>query len=125
MRIVCSRPPISSYNFMRYLCASLTKSKKVIIDLQIIVEHIYNFKTENEQLQYMFEDIEFRKGINNVTSNDIAEGINNLQTFGLVGKLNPKYEKLIIYLTEEEADAILEECDAAVKEAMRHLAESF
>ena len=96
---------------MRYLCASLTKSKKVIIDLQIIVEHIYNFKTENEQLQYMFEDIEFRKGINNVTSNDIAEGINNLQTFGLVGKLNPKYEKLIIYLTEEEADTILEECD--------------
>lgn len=125
MRIVCSRPPISSYNFMRYLCASLTKSKKVIIDLQIIVEHIYNFKTENEQLQYMFEDIEFRKGINNVTSNDIAEGINNLQTFGLVGKLNPKYEKLIIYLTEEEADTILGECDVTVREAMMHLAESF
>ncbi len=125
MRTVCSRPPISSYNFMRYLCASLSKSKKVIIDLQIIVEHIYNFKTENEHLKYMFEDIEFRKGINNVTSNDIAEGINNLQTFGLVGKLNPKYEKLIIYLTEEEADAILEECNATVREAMRHLAELF
>ena len=73
----------------------------------------------------MFEDIEFRKGINNVTSNDIAEGINNLQTFGLVGKLNPKYEKLIIYLTDEEADAILEECDATVREAMRNLAELF
>lgn len=125
MRIVCSRPPISSYNFMRYLCASLAKSKKVIIDLPVIVEHIYNFKTENEQLQYMFEDIEFRKGINNVTSNDISEGINNLQTFGLVGKLNPKYEKLIIYLTEEEADAILAECDLSVREAMRHLAEIF
>lgn len=125
MRIVCSRPPISSYNFMRYLCAALTKSKKVIIDLQVIVEHIYNFKTEHEQLQYMFEDIEFRKGINNVISNDISEGINNLQTFGLVGKLNPKYEKLIIYLTEEEADAILEECDENVREAMRNLAELF
>lgn len=125
MRIVCSRPPISSYNFMRYLCASLTKCKKVIIDLQIIVEHIYNFKMKNEELQYMFEDIEFRKGINNVTSNDIAEGINNLQTFGLVGKLNPKYEKLIIYLTDEEADTILEECDETVRNAMRHLAELF
>lgn len=125
MRIVCSRPPISSYNFMRYLCAALTKSKKVIIDLQVIVEHIYNFKAEHEQLQYMFEDIEFRKGINNVISNDISEGINNLQTFGLVGKLNPKYEKLIIYLTEEEADAILEECDENIREAMRNLAELF
>lgn len=125
MRIVCSRPPISSYNFMRYLCAALTKSKKVIIDLQVIVERIYNFKTEHEQLQYMFEDIEFRKGINNVISNDISEGINNLQTFGLVGKLNPKYEKLIIYLTEEEADAILEECDENIREAMRNLAKLF
>lgn len=110
---------------MRYLCAALTKSKKIIIDLQVIVEHIYNFKMEHEQLQYMFEDIEFRKGINNVISNDISEGINNLQTFGLVGKLNPKYEKLIIYLTEEEADAILEECDENIREAMRNLAESF
>lgn len=73
----------------------------------------------------MFEDIEFRKGINNVTSNDISEGINNLQTFGLVGKLNPKYEKLIIYLTEEEADVILAECDDSVQEAMRQLAEAF
>lgn len=125
MRIVCSRPPVSSYNFMRYLCAALTKSKKVIIDLQIIVEYIYRFKTENEQLQYMFEDIEFRKGINSVTSNDIAEGINNLQTFGLIGKLNPKYEKLIIYLTDEEADDILNECDLTVKEAMEELAKSF
>lgn len=125
MRTVCSRPPISSYNFMRYLCAALTMNKKIIIDLQIIVEHIYSFKTNNGQLQYMFEDIEFRKGIDNVTSNDIAEGINNLQTFGLVGKLNPKYEKLIIYLTEEEAESILKECGAGVREAMNNLAQLF
>jgi len=125
MRIVCSRPPISSYNFMRYLCASLTKCKKVIIDMQIIVGHIYDFKNNNNALQYMFEDIEFRTGIDNVTSNDITEGINNLQTFGLVGKLNPKYEKLVIYLTEEEAVAILEECDENVKNAMMQLAETF
>ena len=125
MRIKCYKPPINSYNFMRYLCASLTKIHKFIIDLQVVVEHIYSFKTENKDLQYMFEDIEFRKGINSVTSNDIAEGINNLQTFELVGKLNPKYEKLIIYLTDEEADSILEECDETVREAMARLAELF
>lgn len=125
MRTVCERPPVSSYNFMRYLCASLTKSKKVIIDMQNIVASIYNFKTNNVNLQYLFEDIEFRKGINNVSSNDISESINNLQTFGLVGKLNPKYEKLIIYLTEEEADTILAECSDEVRVAMEQLAQTF
>ncbi len=73
----------------------------------------------------MFEDIEFRTGIDNVVSNDIAEGINNLQTFGLVGKINPKYEKLVIYLTEEETDDILAECDTSVRDAMMQLAETF
>lgn len=125
MRIQCARPSISSYNFMRYLCAALAKNKKVVIDLQGIVKHIYDFKKKNADLQYMFEDIEFRKGIDNVVSNDIYEGINNLQTFGLAGKLNPTYEKLIIYLSEKEADEILQGCEADVKEAMMNLAEVF
>lgn len=120
-----SRPPISSYNFMRYLCASLKKSDKNIIDTRKIVENIHNFKSKNKKLQYMFEDIEFRKGIDSITSNDVTEGINNLQTFGLVGKLNPKYEKLIIYLTYNEADSILNECDINIKKAMMNLAELF
>lgn len=125
MELICARPPISSYNFMRYLCASLVKRSKVIIDLDSITSCIYKFKQSNEQLKFMFEDIEFRTGIDNVVSNDISEGINNLQTFGLVGKLNPKYEKLVIYLSIDEANEILTECSKEVEDAMMQLALHF
>ena len=125
MELVCARPPVSSYDFMRYLCAALVKQSKVIIDLDSIIARIYNFKKQNEQLKFMFEDIEFRTSVDNVVSNDISEGINNLQTFGIVGKLNPKYEKLVIYLTSEEADKILSECDTGIGNAMMELALSF
>lgn len=125
MKLECARPPISSYDFMRYLCAALVKQSKVIIDLDSIIKHIYDFKKQNEQLKFMFEDIEFRTSVDNVVSNDISEGINNLQTFGIVGKLNPKYEKLVIYLTNQEADEILLECTPAIGDAMTKLASVF
>ena len=48
-----------------------------------------------------------------------------MQTFGIVGKLNPKYEKLVIYLTVDEADEILAECPDKVGNAMMELAASF
>ncbi len=125
MELVCIGPEISSYNFMRYLCASLVKQSKMIIDLDSIISHIYTFKQKNAPLKFMFEDIEFRTSIDNVISNDISEGINNLQTFGIVGKLNPRYEKLVIYLTSEEANEILEECSDDIKAAMMDLASYF
>lgn len=125
MELICTRPPISSYNFMRYLCASLVKQSKVIIDLDSIIAHIYKFKKEHKELNFMFEDIEFRTNIDNVASSDISEGINNLQTFGIVGKLNPKYEKLVIYLTQSEAEEILSECESKVECAMNELASNF
>ena len=90
-----------------------------------MISRIYAFKQNNARLNFMFEDIEFRTSIDNVISNDISEGINNLQTFGIVGKLNPRYEKLVIYLTEDEADAILKECTDEVEQAMMELAASF
>lgn len=125
MRLECVKAPISSYEFMRYLCASLVKQSKIIIDLESITSHIYEFKQKNPDLGYMFEDIEFRTSIDNVSSIDIAESINSLQTFGVIGKLNPKYEKLVIYLTEEEADNILLDCEDKVKQAIKNLALTF
>ena len=70
-------------------------------------------------------NLEQRHGRHCKRENDISEGINNLQTFGLVGKLNPKYEKLVIYLSTEEANEILKECTQEVEEAMMQLALCF
>lgn len=125
MNLKCGKPPISSYDFMRYLCASLVRRSKVVIDMESIIPKIYEFKQNNLNMIFIFDDIEFRKNIDNIVSSDISEGINYLQTFGLVGKINPKYEKLIIYLTIDEANDILSECTDEVKNAMIQLAECF
>ena len=117
---------ISVNNFMRYLFASLAKEKNVVIDKSKIVKKIYDFKSHSSPDQmYIFNGIEFRTGVDNVVSRDIDEGISNLQTFGVVAKLNPRYEKIVVSLTEQEADAILENCDSNVQESMRQLAVSF
>ena len=127
MKIVCGKPQVSAYNFMRYLCAILAQKGKVIVDLSSITYNIFRFKKSvSEENQYLFDDIEFRAGIdNNVASADISEGLNSLQTFGIIGKLNPTYEKIVIYLTSEEANAILESCDKNIVTILNELAEKF
>lgn len=126
MNISCSKPRVSAYDFMRILCATLVKNKNVIIDMDLVINRIYDFKLKaREDLQFLFEDIEFRKSIDNVVSSDISEGLNSLQTFGVIGKLNPTYEKIVIYLTEEDANDILQDSDVKVKNAIENLAKTF
>lgn len=127
MKIVCGKPQVSAYNFMRYLCAILAKKGKVIVDLSSITHNIFRFKESvSEENQYLFDDIEFRAGIDdNVASTDISEGLNSLQTFGIIGKLNPTYEKIVIYLTAEEANTILANCDQNIVIVLNELAEKF
>lgn len=127
MKIVCGKPQVSVYNFVRYLCAILAKKGKVIVDLSSITYNIFRFKESvSEENQYLFDDIEFRAGIDdNVASTDISEGLNSLQTFGIIGKLNPTYEKIVIYLTAEEANTILEGCDQNIVTVLNELAEKF
>ena len=126
MRYSSSKPTISSYDFMRLLCATLASKKKMIIDLRSLVEKIYNFKiSKGNDVQFLFEDIEFRDSIDCVVSYDISESINNLQTFGVIGKLNPTYEKIIIYLTSTDVDDILSAYDENVKKYIFDLADTF
>jgi len=116
----CSKPRVSAYNFMKYLCASLVKTKNVIINSTEIVNKIFDYKrAAPNELQFLFEDIEFRTGIGNTVSYDISEGLNNLQTFGIIGKLNHDY--YLIYLTDKEADDILSDCESVVKDMIMDL----
>jgi hypothetical protein len=90
-----------------------------------LVQRIYKFKRdEGPDGQYLFNDIEFREGVGNLVSNDIWTGINNLQTFGVIGKFNPSYEKAIIYLSESDAKKILEACDDKTRNTLMRLAAS-
>ena len=111
---------------MRYLCACLAKSRKHIVDLSQFTEKIFNFKQKTEKkYEYLFEDIEFRKSFNGVVSYSINEAINNLQTFGIIGKFNPTYEKFVIYFTEEEANKILQVLDTDIKNAIELITQDF
>lgn len=127
MRITCGKPSISAYNFVKYLCAILAEQGKVIVDLSSITYNIFHFKQNvSEEALFLFDDIEFRVGIDdNVASTDITEGLNSLQTFGIIGKLNPTYEKIVIYLTPEEANTILQTCDERVVAILNELAKDF
>jgi hypothetical protein len=106
---IFSKPELNSYEFMRLLCASFIKNNKIIVDATNITERVYKFKNEkcDSKSLYIFNDIEFRKGTNYVVSNGISGGLDALQTFGVIGKFNPTYARIIIYLTLEEADEIL------------------
>ena len=121
-----SMPNLNSYSFLRFLCASLAMEKKVIIDKAKFTETIYEFKQQAEsEIMFIFDDIEFRSGINSLVSYDINEGITNLQTLGVIGKLNPTYEKILIYLSEQDAEEILKDCNPVIKKAMQRLANMF
>ncbi|MCL2215808.1 MAG: hypothetical protein FWB91_02180 [Defluviitaleaceae bacterium] len=131
MLTVLAERELTAYDFMRCLFATLAKNKRSIINKSAIVKVIYDFqeamlRENNHDVISMFDDIEFRKGIDeNVVSYDINEVINNLQTFGVVGKLNPTYDKLFIYLTEQEADEILSQYNQEVQDTMSLLAGCF
>lgn len=125
MKISCAKPYLSAYDFMRYLCAALVLIDKTKIPLDSIVDHIYDYRIKNDKSSFIFSDIEFRKGLNDVVSNDIMESIGELQTFGIVGKENPKYVNMLIYLSVENAKAIIETCPPEVLSIINSIASTF
>ena len=52
------------------------------------------------------------------------ESIGELQTFGVVGKENPKYINMLIFLTRESAKAILKDCPDEVSTVVGEIATS-
>lgn len=124
MNISCVKPYLTAYDFMRYLCASLVLKQKTKIPMDNIVPKIYNYRKSHNNYDRIFSDIEFRTGINDVVSNDIMESIGELQTFGVVGKENPKYINMLIFLTRESAETILKDCPDEVSTVVDEIATS-
>lgn len=127
MQARCEKPEISTYNFLKYLCATLSSQGKIFIDSSEITSHIFHFKRlVSDEALFIFEDMEFRVGIDDqVISKDITEALNQMQTFGIIGKLYPSYNKIVIRLTPEETNTLLQNCDEEVAEVMAELAKTF
>lgn len=117
-----STPRISAYQFMLLLCSGLVKNGKTILRQDSLVSRLYEFKND-ERTRFLFEDIAFKKDIDTITSVDIEDSLCKLQTFGAIGKLNPAYEKMVIYISPNEADSFLDSYDKSFSNAINIISE--
>ncbi len=100
------RPQITAYECILLIFSELVKKGKTLLRQDTLVSTLYDYKN-NDSTKMLFEDIAFRKNLDTITSVDIEDSLSKLQTFGAIGKLNPAYEKIVIYISREEADKFL------------------
>ena len=85
---------------------------------------MYDYRNDNTT-KILFEDVAFRKNLDTITSVDVEDSLSKLQTFGAIGKLNPAYEKIVIYISKEEADKFLDSFSEQYTTAANIVSEAF
>lgn len=100
------------------------KKGKTLLRQDTLVSTLYEYR-ENEATEILFEDIAFRKNLDTITSVDVEDSLSRLQTFGAIGRLNPAYEKIVIYISREEADNFLNSFAEQYKDAADIVSEAF
>lgn len=81
--------------------------------------------TKIKTKQWFFLKILHLKNLDTITSVDIEDSLSRLQTFGAIGKLNPAYEKIVIYISKEEADKFLDSFNEQYTDAANIVSEAF
>lgn len=104
------RPQITAYESILLIFSKLVKKGKTILRQDTLVPTLYEYK-DMAETQLLFEDIVFKDHIDTITSVDIEDSLSKLQTYGAIGRLNPAYEKIVIYISREEADNFLNSFD--------------
>lgn len=118
------RPEISAYECLLLICSKLAQKGKVVLRQDILVSTLYSFK-DNAKTSLLLKDIAFKKDLDSVTSLDIEDSLSKLQTFGAIGRLNPAYEKIIIYINPSEANQFLRSYDNQYVQAADLISEAF
>lgn len=118
------RPQITAYESILLIFSELVKRGKTVLRQDTLVPTLYNYK-DAENTQLLFEDIAFRNHLDTITSVDVEDSLSKLQTFGAIGKLNPAYEKIVIYISREEANNFLNSFDERFVAAARAISEAF
>ncbi|NBH36365.1 hypothetical protein D3Z58_23295 [Clostridiaceae bacterium] len=118
------RPQITAYESILLIFSELVKKGKTILRQDTLVSTLYNYKN-NDDTNVLFEDIAFRKNLDTITSVDVEDSLSKLQTFGAIGRLNPAYEKIVIYISREEADRFLNSFNQQYIDAASTISEAF
>ena len=115
---------ITAYECILLIFSELVKRGKTVLRQDTLVSTLYNYK-DNENTEMLFEDIAFKKSLDTITSVDVEDSLSKLQTFGAIGRLNPAYEKIVIYISREEADKFLNAFDIQYANAAEIVSEAF
>lgn len=118
------RPQITAYECILLIFSELVKKGKTVLRQDTLVSTLYDYK-HNDNTKVLFGDIAFRKNLDTVTSVDIEDSLSKLQTFGAVGRLNPAYEKIVIYISREEADRFIHSFNEQYTNAADIVSEAF
>lgn len=118
------RPQITAYECILLIFSELVKRGKTVLRQDTLVSTLYYYK-DNENTEMLFEDIAFKKSLDTITSVDVEDSLSKLQTFGAIGRLNPAYEKIVIYISREEADKFLNAFDIQYANAAEIVSEAF
>lgn len=111
------RPQVTAYECMLLICSGLVEKGKTVLRQDTLVSLLYNFRN-NPETKVLFGDVAFKKNLDTIISLDIEDSLSKLQTFGAIGKLNPAYEKIVLYISQDEAHKFIErfgeECAHAI-----------
>lgn len=118
------RPQITAYESILLIFSELVKKGKTVLRQDTLVPILYKYKDANET-HLLFEDIAFKNHLDTITSVDVEDSLSKLQTFGAIGKLNPAYEKIVIYISQEEADNFINSFDKRYAAAAGVISEAF
>jgi len=122
MNKTVTRPQLTAYESVLLICAALALRGKTIVRHDTLIQILYQNKGDLKT-KVLFVDVAFRKTIDTVTSVDIEDSLIKLQTYGAIGKLNPAYEKIIIYIRPEEAKDFLSAHSPEIQEAANRISE--
>lgn len=118
------RPQITAYECILLIFSKLVKKGKTLLRQDTLVSTLFDYKDAAET-RLLFEDIVFKNDIDTITSVDVEDSLSKLQTFGAIGKLNPAYEKIVIYISREEADRFLNSFNEQYVAAADIISEAF
>jgi hypothetical protein len=112
-----------SFDFFRLFFAILSAKKIIIIDTKKLNQFLFDAK-EKHTYDALLKDIHFYFNGINFISKDIEPNINSLQTLGVLGRSNPKYENIINYFGTELSKKVISQY-SAYNEEMSSLVDDF
>ncbi len=108
-------------DFLRIFISILRKNKIMFYSKQLLNTTGRNY----QEFKDLFLDIDIRENYGVFFSQDIEEAITMLQILGEVIKVNLRYDKIIIKLSEVSADDIIKNCDSQILKRMNKFTDIF